>query len=76
MQYMRNMFDGRAKLEPLDNDRYPRLSPDDCAGCALGISSNQVNVVCRIMPARLCMGAPAKQDGQAAIAKWPPILLK
>jgi nucleoside-diphosphate-sugar epimerase len=23
MQYMRNMFDGRAKLEPLDNDRYP-----------------------------------------------------
>ena len=25
MQYMRNMFDGRAKLEPLDNDRYPRI---------------------------------------------------
>ncbi len=25
MQYMRNMFDGRAKLEPLDNDRYPRM---------------------------------------------------
>jgi len=25
MQYMRNMFDGRAKLEPLDNDRYPGL---------------------------------------------------
>jgi nucleoside-diphosphate-sugar epimerase len=23
MQYMRNMFDGRAKLAPLDNDRYP-----------------------------------------------------
>jgi len=23
MQYMRNMFDGRAKLEPLDNHRYP-----------------------------------------------------
>lgn len=23
MQYMRNMLDGRAKLEPLDNDRYP-----------------------------------------------------
>jgi nucleoside-diphosphate-sugar epimerase len=23
MQYMRNMFDGRATLEPLDNDRYP-----------------------------------------------------
>ena len=23
MQYMRNMFDGRGKLEPLDNDRYP-----------------------------------------------------
>ena len=23
MQYMRNMFDGRAKLEPLDNQRYP-----------------------------------------------------
>ena len=23
MQYMRNMFDGRAKLRPLDNDRYP-----------------------------------------------------
>jgi nucleoside-diphosphate-sugar epimerase len=22
MQYMRNMFDGRAKLQPLDNDRY------------------------------------------------------
>jgi len=26
MQYMRNMFDGRAKLEPLDNHRYPGLS--------------------------------------------------
>ena len=26
MQYMRNMFDGRAKLEPLDNDRYPSIS--------------------------------------------------
>jgi nucleoside-diphosphate-sugar epimerase len=25
MQYMRNMFDGRAKLEPLDNDRYPSM---------------------------------------------------
>ena len=25
MQYMRNMFDGRAKLEPLDNERYPDL---------------------------------------------------
>jgi len=25
MQYMRNMFDGRAKLEPLDNDRYPSI---------------------------------------------------
>jgi uncharacterized protein YbjT (DUF2867 family) len=25
MQYMRNMFEGRAKLEPLDNDRYPGL---------------------------------------------------
>ena len=25
MQYMRGMFDGRAKLEPLDNDRYPDL---------------------------------------------------
>jgi nucleoside-diphosphate-sugar epimerase len=25
MQYMRNMFDGRAKLEPLDNDRYPTI---------------------------------------------------
>jgi len=25
MQYMRNMFDGRAKLEPLDNDRYPDI---------------------------------------------------
>jgi len=25
MQYMRNMFDGRAKLEPLDNDRYPNI---------------------------------------------------
>ncbi len=25
MQYMRNMFDGRAKLEPLDNDRYPSV---------------------------------------------------
>ena len=25
MQYMRNMFDGRAKLTPLDNDRYPGL---------------------------------------------------
>ena len=26
MQYMRNMFDGRAKLGPLDNDRYPAMS--------------------------------------------------
>ena len=25
MQYMRNMFDGRAQLEPLDNDRYPGI---------------------------------------------------
>jgi nucleoside-diphosphate-sugar epimerase len=25
MQYMRDMFDGRAKLEPLDNPRYPEL---------------------------------------------------
>jgi nucleoside-diphosphate-sugar epimerase len=25
MQYMYNMFDGRAKLEPLDNDRYPGM---------------------------------------------------
>jgi uncharacterized protein YbjT (DUF2867 family) len=25
MQYMRNMFEGRAKLEPLDNDRYPGI---------------------------------------------------
>jgi nucleoside-diphosphate-sugar epimerase len=25
MQYMRNMFDGRAKLEPLDNERYPGM---------------------------------------------------
>ena len=25
MQYMRDMFDGRAKLEPLDNARYPDL---------------------------------------------------
>jgi len=25
MQYMRNMFDGRAKLDPLDNDRYPGI---------------------------------------------------
>jgi nucleoside-diphosphate-sugar epimerase len=25
MQYMRNMFEGRAKLEPLDNDRYPNM---------------------------------------------------
>jgi nucleoside-diphosphate-sugar epimerase len=25
MQYMRNMFDGRAKLHPLDNDRYPAI---------------------------------------------------
>ncbi len=25
MQYMRNMFDGRAKLDPLDNDRYPHV---------------------------------------------------
>jgi nucleoside-diphosphate-sugar epimerase len=25
MQYMRNMFDGRAKLSPLDNDRYPGM---------------------------------------------------
>ncbi|MGA8149846.1 MAG: hypothetical protein WB952_02785 [Terriglobales bacterium] len=25
MQYMRNMFDGRAKLEPLDNEHYPGI---------------------------------------------------
>ena len=25
MQYMRNMFDGRAKLQRLDNDRYPNV---------------------------------------------------
>jgi len=25
MQYMRSMFDGRAKLEPLDNNRYPGM---------------------------------------------------
>ncbi len=25
MQYMRNMFDGRSKLESLDNDRYPGI---------------------------------------------------
>jgi hypothetical protein len=25
MQYMRMMFDGRAKLAPLDNDRYPGI---------------------------------------------------
>lgn len=25
MQYMRNMFDGRAKLDPLDNGRYPGI---------------------------------------------------
>ncbi len=25
MQYMRNMFDGRAKMEPLDNNRYPGI---------------------------------------------------
>jgi hypothetical protein len=25
MQYMRNMFDGRAVLEPLDNERYPGI---------------------------------------------------
>ncbi len=25
MQYMRNMFDGKAKLAPLDNDRYPGI---------------------------------------------------
>ena len=25
MQYMHNMLDGRAKLEPLDNDRYPAI---------------------------------------------------
>lgn len=25
MQYMRDMFSGRVKLEPLDNDRYPEL---------------------------------------------------
>ena len=23
MQYLHNMFSGQAKLEPLDNDRYP-----------------------------------------------------
>ena len=25
MQYMHNMFEGRAKLDPLDNDRYPDI---------------------------------------------------
>ena len=27
MQYMRNMFDGRAQLEPLDNDRFESAHP-------------------------------------------------
>lgn len=26
MQYMHNMLDGRAKLGPLDNDRYPGIN--------------------------------------------------
>ena len=26
LQYMHNMFSGRAKLDPLDNDRYPGLT--------------------------------------------------
>jgi hypothetical protein len=25
MQYMHNMFEGKAKLEPLDNERYPDI---------------------------------------------------
>jgi hypothetical protein len=25
MQYMRDMFSGQAKLEPLDNNRYPHI---------------------------------------------------
>ena len=29
MQYMRDMFDGRGKLEPLDNDRYPGIAWTD-----------------------------------------------
>ena len=42
MQYMRDMFDGRAKLEPLDNDRYPgsRWTPvrDVLEGANIGYS--------------------------------------
>ena len=34
MQYMRNMFDGRAKLEPLDNDRYPGFVGRRCGMCS------------------------------------------
>ena len=50
MQYMRNMFDGRAKLEPLDNDRYPGMRWTTARDV---LSARQVQLACaRAMPMR------------------------
>ncbi len=47
MQYMRDMFDGRAKLEPLDNDRYPGMrwtsARDVLSGRSATIAVNTVH---------------------------------
>jgi nucleoside-diphosphate-sugar epimerase len=40
MQYMRNMFEGRAKLEPLDNDRYSNIR---CTSVRDVLSARQVS---------------------------------
>ncbi len=45
MQYMRNMFDGRAKLEPLDNDRYPDMRWATARDVLRGISTPGRQVV-------------------------------
>lgn len=41
MQYMRNMFDGRAKLDPLDNSRYPGIHWTTARDVLSGFDSNK-----------------------------------
>ena len=51
MQYMRDMFSGQAKLEPLDNDRYPDVRwtrlPDHLAGLPLATAVGAVTTAGR-----------------------------
>jgi nucleoside-diphosphate-sugar epimerase len=72
MQYMRNMFDGRAKLEPLDNDRYPSirwttardvlsLSVRQVSSCLYGCFSKPQAVV-------LDRGAPVLSEDAARVS--------